>query len=132
MIAHGEASYYWLDNILVCQLNGAFNEEGLLRALIERNKFIAQKEFDTWYRILTCSSEVFGSPQVMEMLNRSENDLLKQGCVCTFYVFANDFQVSMRQQNMKSSKLAAFFVTTLDEAVGKIEQIKTQAKSDDD
>lgn len=117
MIAHGNVEFEWIGNILIYKLQGAFNEEGILRLVEERKKISAQKEYQQWFRIIYMSDDALSSPEVIKMGAAMEHKSKRDGCVDSIYVIPNEYLRRIRQHQEKTFGGESHYCDTIEQAI---------------
>lgn len=117
MIAHGNVEFEWVGNILIYKLQGAFNEEGILRLVTERKKVSAQKDYQQWFRIIYMSDDALSSPEVIKMGAVMEQKSKSDGCVDSIYVIPNECLRRIRQHQEKAFGGESNYCDTIEQAI---------------
>lgn len=91
--AHGNVNLTWNKNLLVVEVLGPFNLEGVNHCFKKIQESVLANKPAAWARIDILDQETLGSPEVMRVIGATYKWCLEQGCsgvgsVCTTYLQA--------------------------------------------
>jgi hypothetical protein len=89
---HGNMNLSWHKEILVAEIEGAFNEEGLEYWFPKVKQLIENRKIDTWYRLEIWDEEVLGSPETIEHAKAMYEWYEENGCLAIAVVVCNRIQ----------------------------------------
>lgn len=99
MIQHGNIKFKWIEDVLVIETQGSFNEEGILAAIAEFKECILNSDFSSWYRLENWN-DAMGAPEVFELIYELYQWSNEKGCQATAVVITNCIQESVVKENM--------------------------------
>ena len=92
MHRHGNMKLSWYKQILIGEIEGAFNEESLEYWFPKVKHLIHNRKTDSWYRLEIWDDEVLGSPETIEYAKAMYEWYEENGCVATAVVVCNRIQ----------------------------------------
>lgn len=92
---HGQIIFSWRDDVLILDIEGAFNCEGVEYATNQLIKTVDDKGFSKWRRLEILSDEVMGSPEVLKMVKENFHWCERNGCFVTAVVVSSQFQTQV-------------------------------------
>jgi hypothetical protein len=92
MHRHGNMKLSWYKQILIGEIEGAFNEEGLEYWFPKVKHLIETRKTDSWYRLEIWDEEVLGSPETIKHAKTMYEWYEDNGCIGTAVVVCNRIQ----------------------------------------
>ena len=92
MDRHGNMKLSWHKEILIGEVEGAFNEESLEYWFPKIKHLVENRKIDSWYRLEIWDEEVLGSPETIELAKAIYEWYEENGCVATAVVVCNRIQ----------------------------------------
>ena len=108
MKAHGEADITWQDNILILEVHGPFNDEGVMKILASIKQSVLNKNIKSWYRIEVLDAEAMGSPQTISMVSDMYIWAQNNGCQATAVVISNLVQKQALKEIQQGTRVKVF------------------------
>lgn len=125
MIAHGNVEFEWVGNILIYKLQGAFNEQGLMLLIKERQERLESKGFSNWLRVVYLYDDASMSQDLFKKSIELEKQSTSDGCDETLYVVPND---SLRRYRQHHEKIIGSSSTYCDSIEAAVAQLKKHTK----
>lgn len=92
MERHGEAKFYWEDDLLIVEPKGPFNLEGSQYQCDEMQTAILEKDLKCWRRLEILEPNTLGSPDVLAVVKGLYHWYDQHGCYAAAVVVKNGVQ----------------------------------------
>lgn len=117
MVAHGNVEFQWSGNILIYKLQGAFNEQGLMLLVKERQQQLESKNYSQWFRIIYLHDDALMSADLFKKSVALELKSKNEGCLDTIYVVPNESLRRYRQHYETSLGGKSIYCDSIEEAI---------------
>ena len=108
MKAHGYVEITWNKNVLILEVHGPFNDEGVLQTVVDIKKSVLEKKFKQWFRIEKLDEEAMGSPLTISIVNEMYTWASNHGCQATAVVISNLIQKKALEEIKQGSHVKVF------------------------
>mgnify|MGYP000016901232 CR=1 FL=1 len=108
MKAHGYADITWKKNVLILDVHGPFNDEGVLQTVNDIKKSVLDKNVKDWFRIEKLDEEALGSPLTISIVNEMYLWADNHGCQATAVVVSNQIQAKTMVEISKDINYKVF------------------------
>ena len=102
MNRHGEILFTWENDILIVQVIGAFNEQGIEYYVPLMRKYILNRAVDKWSRLELWDDEALGCPQTLALVKSVYEWYELNGCILSAVVVSNSIQAQVIRGMLKS------------------------------
>lgn len=103
MDKHGEVSFDWKGDVLVIEVSGYFNEQGIKHYAPLLQESILEKDLNSWKRIEVWDDEALGCPETLALAKEIYNWYEENGCIAIAVVISNVVQKHVIESVFKSS-----------------------------
>lgn len=103
MDKHGNLNLIWEGDILIIELKGPFNEEGITYWITEIKNEVKTKGFARWKRLEIWDDNAFGSPKTNELAKSIFDWYESNGCYKSAAVVSYKRQAKILKEQFNSS-----------------------------